>query len=305
MQYLLIWQGKSILLSSNIIDGELMNFMKFITSIDHLRVRDRGIPLYNDVRELYGFPRAKDFSDITQNTVVQERLKSLYSSVDEIEALVGGLAEDHYNNSNFGPLFQKSMQEQWTLLRDGDRFWFESPDAGFTKNEIEEIRNTTWRDVILRNSPEGTILPSNLWFVQPRKDLISTPGVNENVDIDGYSRDNFYEISKAYSIKWKVEEPFIYFKMRVESDNAWFGLGFNPQDDGMLGADFLIVHNEKGDINVANYRSNGYQPPIYGKEQFVEKISANISTGFMEVQVRRPLRAPGMIPITNDTNTGK
>jgi hypothetical protein len=262
--------------------------------------------LYNDVRELYGFSRATDFSDITKKFVVQERLKSLYSSVDEVEALIGGLAEDHYSNSNLGPLFQKSMQEQWTLLRDGDRFWFESPDAGFSRDEIDEIRNTTWRDVILRNSPENSKLPSNLWFVQPRDDpTSSTPEVKEDIDADGFPKDNFFKISQVYSIKWKIEEPFIYFKMWMKSDNAWFGLGFNSQDGGMLGADFLIAYNENGDIHVANYRSNGYQPPILGEEQFVEKINTNISSGCMEVQVKRPLRTSKTVPITNDTTSGK
>ncbi|PKC11241.1 heme peroxidase [Rhizophagus irregularis] len=275
-----------------------------LASVDHLRVRDRGVPYYNDIRELYGFPRAQDFSDITKNDVIQERLKKLYSSVDKIEALVGGLAEEHYNNSNFGKLFQKSMQEQWTLLRDADRFWFESPDAGFTRQEIEEIRNTTWRDVILRNTPADTKLPENIWFVQPRNDLSS---VNSHTDIgldaDGYSKENSFQISKIYSIKWKVQDTFLYLKMRIESDNAWFGIGFNPRDDGMLDADFLIVHNVGNNIQVGAYRSNGYEAPIIGETQFVEKLSGNVSSGFMEVQVRRPLNAPERLPIANDTTS--
>lgn len=254
---------------------------------------------------MYGFPRAKDFSDITENVVIQERLKKLYSSVDKIEALVGGLAEDHYNNSNFGKLFQKSMQEQWTLLRDADRFWFESPDAGFSRQEIEEIRNTTWRDVILRNTPADTKLPENIWFVQPRNDLSSVNSqINVDLDADGYSKENSFQISKIYSIKWKVQDTFLYLKMRIESDNAWFGLGFNPRDDGMLDADFLIVHNVGNDIQVGAYRSNGYQTPVIGETQFVEKLSGNVSSGFMEVQVRRPLNAPERLPIENDTTSG-
>ncbi|RIA97145.1 heme peroxidase [Glomus cerebriforme] len=275
-----------------------------LASIDHLRVRDRGVPSYNDVRELYGFPRATDFSDITANVEIQGRLKSLYSSIDKVEAYIGGLAEDHYNNSNFGPLFQKSMQEQWQLIRDADRFWFESPDAGFTKQEIEEIRNTTFRDVILRNSPNDTKLPDNIWFVQPRNDLSSiNSNANNDVDADGYLKENTFQISQIYNIKWKIIDSDIYFKMRLESDNAWFGLGFNPEDDGMRGADFLIVNSQGNDIQVGNYRSNGYQPPIIAARQFVEKISANISSGFMEVQVKRPLNAPERVPIKNDTTS--
>jgi len=83
-----------------------------IASIDHLRVRDRGIPLYNKVREAYGLSRVEKFSDISSNTIVQTRLNELYSNVDSIEALVGALAEDHLAGSNFGPLIHTSMREQ-------------------------------------------------------------------------------------------------------------------------------------------------------------------------------------------------
>lgn len=256
---------------------------------------------------MYGLSRVADFTDITQDVVVQERLRSLYSSVDKIEALIGGLAEDHVGGSNLGPLFQKSMQDQWTLIRNGDRFWFESPDAGFSRDVINEIRNTTWRDVILRNSPEDSKIPNNIWFVQPRDDFapIIPDSDDEEIDPDGYPRDNFYKISNAYSIKWKIEEPFIFFKMRMESNNAWFGLGFNPEDGGMLGADFLIAWSEVNDIHIANFRSNGYQKPTLLDEQFAEKISVNISSAFMELQVKRPLRGPDTVPITNDTTPSK
>src|SRR3954469_8063607 len=85
-----------------------------IASIDHLRVRDRGIPLYNDVRNAYELSRAEKLSDITNNTEIQKRLQELYSTVDSVEALVGALAEDHLVGSNLGPLIHKSMIEQVT-----------------------------------------------------------------------------------------------------------------------------------------------------------------------------------------------
>jgi peroxidase len=83
-----------------------------IASTDHLRVRDRGIPLYNDVRSAYGLSRAEKFSDITSNMRAQTRLQELYSTVDSVEALAGALSEDHLNGSNLGPLIHASMREQ-------------------------------------------------------------------------------------------------------------------------------------------------------------------------------------------------
>ena len=59
-----------------------------------------------------GFSRAKTWSDITSDPEVQQRLTDTYNNVDEVEAFIGGLAEDHTKGSDFGDLFYKSFYDQ-------------------------------------------------------------------------------------------------------------------------------------------------------------------------------------------------
>jgi hypothetical protein len=78
-----------------------------------IRNRDHAIPLYNDAREAMGLSRAREWSDITNDTDVQQRLINAYSNdIDRVEAFFGGLAEDHVKGSDFGELFYKSFYDQ-------------------------------------------------------------------------------------------------------------------------------------------------------------------------------------------------
>ncbi|CAG8630503.1 4443_t:CDS:10 [Rhizophagus irregularis] len=248
-----------------------------IASIDHLRVRDRGIPLYNDVRDAYGLPRVEKFSDITNNTVAQARLQETYSTVDSVEALVGALAEDHLVGSNFGPLILASMKEQ--------------------------INNITWRDVLTKNVPASFSIPGNLWFVQP----VSTFGTTNIIDnpAPDYPRLNFLRFSDVYEIRWKIDGDNIQFLLTMLSNNAWFGLGFNSDDNGMIGADIVLARTvDSANIEIANYKSAGYQPPVKDeKNQFIKLIRFNVSSVSTQVEFSRPLAAPDRRPITNNPTT--
>jgi hypothetical protein len=79
---------------------------------------------------LFGGPRTtlrRNFKDITTDSDPQVRgnLSALYStgSVNDMDALVGGLAEDRKFGS-VGPLFHAFIVEQFTRTRAGDRWWY-------------------------------------------------------------------------------------------------------------------------------------------------------------------------------------
>jgi hypothetical protein len=50
----------------------------------------------------------------------------LYGSIDNIDAFIGALAEDHLAGSSVGPLVDAIIVNQFTRLRDGDRFFYAS-----------------------------------------------------------------------------------------------------------------------------------------------------------------------------------
>ena len=94
--------------------------------MDIQRGRDVGLPDYNQAREDMGLARVNSFAEITSDVAVQQALASVYDSVDEVDAIVGGLAEDHVAGAMVGELFQTIISEQFVRLRDGDRFWYEN-----------------------------------------------------------------------------------------------------------------------------------------------------------------------------------
>ncbi|GMH39717.1 hypothetical protein BSKO_07615 [Bryopsis sp. KO-2023] len=130
------------------------------------RARDHGIPDYNTCRVKMGLGR-KSFQQITSDQYVAKVLENIYTTDDKIDPYIGGLAEDHVNNSNLGELFYESLLDQYTRIRDGDRFYFENRANNlFSEEDIIEIKATGLRDVILRNT-DIKVLPDNIYMRMP------------------------------------------------------------------------------------------------------------------------------------------
>ncbi|MEM7555000.1 MAG: peroxidase family protein [Cyanobacteria bacterium P01_A01_bin.84] len=147
------------------------------------RGRDRGLADYNQVRDSLGLGRVKSFNEITSDPKLAETLEKLYGTVEDVDLLIGLFAEDATAPSGMGKTAQQIVGEQFERLRDGDRFWYERPDfkgGFFTKKEIQEIKQTTYADIIKLNT-EIDHLQKDVFLV-PTKDnsfddgLLSTKG---------------------------------------------------------------------------------------------------------------------------------
>lgn len=97
-----------------------------LAALNIQRGRDHAIPDYNTLRRVYGLWPVRQFNEITSDAELAARLQSLYKSVDNIDAWIGGLAEDHLPGSSLGPLVQGIWMREFTRLRDGDRLYYES-----------------------------------------------------------------------------------------------------------------------------------------------------------------------------------
>jgi peroxidase len=95
-----------------------------LIALDIQRGRDQGIGSYNEVRQALGLAPVTSFAQITSNVTVQKELQAAYGNVNNIDAFEGGLAEDHVPGSDVGQLFQTILVNQFTRLRDGDRFFY-------------------------------------------------------------------------------------------------------------------------------------------------------------------------------------
>ena len=132
-----------------------------LASLNIQRGRDHGLADYNQVRVDLGLDAVSDFSEITSDVELQQRLKDVYGSVDNIDLWVGGLAEDHVDEASVGETFSAIMIDQFTRLRDGDRFWYESI---FDGPQLQLIESTTLSDVIERNT-NVVGLQDNVFFL--------------------------------------------------------------------------------------------------------------------------------------------
>lgn len=120
-----------------------------LASLNIQRGRDHGIAGYNQVRADIGLSPVTSFADISSSVRVQQRLQMLYGTVDNIDLWVGGLAEDHLPGASMGPTFHAILCDQFTRLRDGDRFWYENV---LEADALQMVRSTTLSDVIERNT---------------------------------------------------------------------------------------------------------------------------------------------------------
>jgi hypothetical protein len=122
-----------------------------LASLNIQRGRDHGLPDYNSVRTAHGLP-VNSFAEITSDVNLQNELRALYGeSIDDIDLWVGALAEDHMPGTSVGELLATGIADQFTRLRDGDRFWYRN-DPDFSASDIAVLESTKLSDIIMRNT---------------------------------------------------------------------------------------------------------------------------------------------------------
>ncbi len=140
-----------------------------LASLNIQRGRDHGLADYNTTRVAYGLNPVASFADITGDTDLQLLLEDVYGDVDNIDLWAGALAEDPFGGSGIGELLAVSLADEFTRLRDGDRFWYQHDSAldgilaelGMT---ISDLESTTLATIIMQNSTV-TGLQDNVFFV--------------------------------------------------------------------------------------------------------------------------------------------
>lgn len=110
-----------------------------LAALNIQRGRDHGLPSYNEMRLAYGLSPARSFRDITSDRDVRQKLRSLYGTVQDVDSWVGGLAEDHIRGGSVGELMYRAMMDQFTDLRDGDRYFYMGDEELMDNLAIEEV----------------------------------------------------------------------------------------------------------------------------------------------------------------------
>lgn len=140
-----------------------------LAAINITRGRERGLPDFNTIRQNIGLPSLKSFSEFTGSPDDARALEEMYGDLNKIDPWVGMLAEQHMPDALIGSTVMLIIERQFQNLRDGDRFYFES-DPDLTTEEIAEIRNTSLRDIIMRNTGIE-IMQENVFKAMSRENI--------------------------------------------------------------------------------------------------------------------------------------
>jgi len=148
-----------------------------LAAINIKRGRERGLADYNQLRSAMGMPALNGFFELTNDEETAQTMQDLYGSVDELDAWVGLLGEDHMPGSIFGELIMDIIEKQFRSIRDGDRYWYQI-DNTFTADELDQINNTKIYDVIVRNT-DITLMQKNLFEAMPHTVIPNGPELTE------------------------------------------------------------------------------------------------------------------------------
>ncbi len=120
-----------------------------LATLNIQRGRDHGLPDYNTLRLAMGLTPVGGFHEITSDNDALAALESVYSEIDLIDPWIGMLAEDHYRQASVGELSYHILVDQFTRLRDGDRFWYQNVFSG---QQLADLEQTRLSDIIARNT---------------------------------------------------------------------------------------------------------------------------------------------------------
>lgn len=186
-----------------------------LAAFDIQRGRDHGIPDYATMRAFYDTP-ISSFADITSDPDLQLALSNSYNGdINNVDAWVGMLAEDHLPNASIGITAHEMLKVQFTKLRDGD-FYFYLNDPELSEADRAECESSLLSEVIKRNTDltniqrnvfrvveegvttadecpsaidlsEGFVGPTGTTNVMGFYDLQGTPGANDPAEPDCFS----------------------------------------------------------------------------------------------------------------------
>jgi hypothetical protein len=131
-------------------------------TVDIVRARERGVPRYNEFRRQLGLTEIRNFDDLTDDTAVLAKLRSVYvgnpDKVEDLDLLIGTLAEaQNRRPTGFGfgeTVFQIFIVSASRRLQ-ADRFYTDCYNEDvYTPEGLRWIDQTDLKAVILRHYPE-------------------------------------------------------------------------------------------------------------------------------------------------------
>ena len=126
-----------------------------LAATDVLRIRERGVPRYNDFRRLFHLKPAESFEELTDNPAWAEELRRVYGDVERVDLMVGLYAEPLPKGFGFSDTAFRVFILMASRRLKSDRFFTSDYNAEtYTQTGLDWIEETSMRDVLLRHFPE-------------------------------------------------------------------------------------------------------------------------------------------------------
>jgi hypothetical protein len=127
-----------------------------LAAVDILRDRERGVPRYNQFRELIGRERVKSFEEITDNSVWVKELREVYNNdIDSVDLVVGMFAENPPKGFGFSDTAFRVFILMASRRLKSDRFFTKDYRAEvYTQFGLDWIDNNSMLTIVQRHYPE-------------------------------------------------------------------------------------------------------------------------------------------------------
>ncbi|MHB1242242.1 MAG: peroxidase family protein [Gaiellaceae bacterium] len=131
-------------------DGRVVD----LAATDVLRIRERGVPRYNDFRRLFHLNPARTFEELTDNPVWADELRRVYGDVERVDLMVGLYAEPLPKGFGFSDTAFRVFILMASRRLKSDRFFTRDYNAEtYTQTGLDWIDETSMSDVLLRHYP--------------------------------------------------------------------------------------------------------------------------------------------------------
>ncbi len=131
--------------------GEILD----LAALDVLRIRERGVPRYNDFRRLFHLKPAATFEQLTPNSDWAEELRRVYGDVERVDLMIGLYAERLPKGFGFSDTAFRVFILMASRRLKSDRFLTRdyTPEM-YTNAGLDWIRDTSMTTVLLRHVPQ-------------------------------------------------------------------------------------------------------------------------------------------------------
>jgi hypothetical protein len=126
-----------------------------LAATDVLRIRERGVPRYNEFRRRFHLKPAETFEELTPNQAWAEELRRVYGDVERVDLMIGLYAEELPKGFGFSDTAFRVFILMASRRLKSDRFFTTDYDAKtYTQVGLDWIDESSMSDVLLRHYPE-------------------------------------------------------------------------------------------------------------------------------------------------------